>query len=183
MELPASRRAAHRIDAGGDMKRRLTLLAAYAIAMASPAFATAGAWTFIIDERDHPILTYTKGGKEVFSVGCGRAFGMHANYPGARARKGAATITIASAQTKMTFKGEIDEPEAGEKGPARFTQWDLGYRRQDPALFGKTWHALEDRLFNLLDSGRPLTIAAEGKNYVLPPVDAPNWKKRFKTIC
>jgi hypothetical protein len=165
------------------MKRRLILLAAVAAVAASPAFAADGAWTFVIDERDHPILTYTEAGKEVFQVGCGRAFGIHANYPGAQKRKGAATITIANGKTTMAFKGEMAEPEEGTKGPARFLQWDLGYRRQDPNLFEKKWHALEDRLFNLLDSDRPLTIAAEGKKYVLPPIDAPNWKARFKEIC
>jgi hypothetical protein len=166
------------------MKRRLTMLAAVAAASASPAFAAGGAWTFVVDERDHPILTYTKAGKEVFQVGCGRAFAIHADYPGAQKRKGAAaTITIANGKTTMAFKGEMAEPEEGTKGPMRFRQWDLGYSRQDPNLFEKKWHALEDRLFNLLDSGRPLTIAAEGKKYVLPPVDAPNWKARFKEIC
>ena len=33
--------------------------------------------------------------------------------------------------------------------------------------------ALENRVLELLDSGRPLTISAEGKSYVLPPVKAP----------
>jgi hypothetical protein len=167
----------------GNMKRRLISLAAVAAVATSPGFAADGAWTFVVDERDHPILTYTEAGKEVFQVGCGRAFGLHANYPGGQKRKGAATITIASAKTTMTFKGEIAEPEEGTKGPARFLQWDLGYRRQDPDLYEKKWHALEDRLFNLLDSGQRLTIAAEGRKYVLPPVDAPNWKARFKEIC
>ena len=58
------------------MKRRLSLLAAVAAVAAvaaSPAFAADGAWTFVVDERDPPILTYTKGGNEVFQVGCGRA--------------------------------------------------------------------------------------------------------------
>jgi hypothetical protein len=164
------------------MKRRLTVLAAFAVALASPAFAADGAWTFVVDEQDHPLLTYSEDGKEVFFVGCGHAFALQAKYPGPRIRKGAATITIASAQTRMTFKGEIDKPQAGTTGP-RFSQIDLGYRRQDPELYGDKWHAREDRLFNLIDSGQPLRISAEGRTYVLPPVDAPNWKKRFKEIC
>jgi hypothetical protein len=32
-------------------------------------------------------------------------------------------------------------------------------------------------------SGRPLTISAEGKSYVLPPVNAPRWRARFQKIC
>jgi hypothetical protein len=159
------------------------LLAVTALVSAWPAFAADGVWKFVIDERDHPILTYSESGKEIFSVGCGRAFGVHANYPGAQRRKGAAVITIAGAKARMRLKGEIDKPEAGETGPAQFTQWDLGYRRQDPNLYEKPWHALKDRLFSLIGSGRPLTISAEGRNYVLPPVDAPNWKARFKEIC
>jgi hypothetical protein len=164
------------------MQRRLIVLAAIAAALASPAFAADGAWKFVVDEQDHPLLTYSEGGKEVFFVGCGHAFAVQAKYPGARGRKGAATITISNAETRMTLKGEIDKPQAGAKDP-RFSQTDLGYRRQDPELYGDTWHALEDRLFRLIDSGRPLTISAEGKRYVLPPVDAPGWKKRFKEIC
>ncbi len=165
------------------MKRRLGLLAAMALVSVCPAFAADGAWKFVVDERDHPVLTYSENGKEIFFVGCGRAFGLHANYPGAQDRRGAAVLTAAAAKTRMRLKGEVDEPEAGKTGPARFTQWDLGYRRQDPNLYEKPWHALKDRLFKLLDSSRPLTISAEGRKYVLPPVDAPNWAARFKKIC
>jgi hypothetical protein len=165
------------------MRRRWGVLAVVVLVSAWPAFAADGAWKFVVDERDHPVLTYSESGKEIFYVGCGRAFGVHANYPGAQRRKGAAALTIASAKTRMRLKGEIDEREAGETGPAQFTQWDLGYRRQDPNLFEKPWHALKNRLFNLLDSGRPLTISAERGKYVLPPVDAPNWKARFNEIC
>ncbi|NVN87002.1 MAG: hypothetical protein HXX15_13055 [Rhodopseudomonas sp.] len=165
------------------MTRRLILLAAMAAISGFPAFAADGAWKFVVDDREHPILTYSVGDRDVFFVGCGHAFAINANYPGAQDRKGAASITISSAQSSMTLKGEIEEPEAGETGPARFAQQDLGYRRQDPELYEKAWHKLEDKLFNLLDSGKPLTISAEGKSYVLPPVDAPNWKARFKKIC
>jgi hypothetical protein len=37
--------------------------------------------------------------------------------------------------------------------------------------------------FDLLDSGRPLTISAEGKSYVLPAVKVPRWRARFQKIC
>ena len=172
-----------RRNAGGGMGRRLSLLAAMALVSAGPAFAADGAWKFAVDARDNPMLTYSESGKEVFFVGCGRAFGLHAKYPGAQDRRRAAVLTIANAKTRMRFRGEVGKPGADEAGPARFTQWDLGYRRQDPNLYEKPWHALKDRLFKLLDSGQPLTISAEGGKYVLPPVDAPNWKARFKKIC
>jgi hypothetical protein len=42
---------------------------------------------------------------------------------------------------------------------------------------------LEARFLDLLDSGRPLTISAENRSYVLPAVNVPNWKKRFKERC
>lgn len=30
---------------------------------------------------------------------------------------------------------------------------------------------------------QPLTISAEGKSYVLPPVKVPRWRARFQKIC
>jgi hypothetical protein len=35
----------------------------------------------------------------------------------------------------------------------------------------------------LLDSGQPLTISADGKSYVLPPINVPRWRARFQKIC
>ena len=64
-----------------------------------------------------------------------------------------------------------------------FNQADLGYARDDPELYQDKWHALENRVFDFLDSGHPLTISAEGKSYVLPPVNAPRWRARFQKIC
>jgi hypothetical protein len=157
-----------------------TLLAAN---LAVPALASDGAWKFVVDAQEHPILTYSEAGQEVFFVGCGHAFAVTANYPGAQDRKGDAAITIDNGKASMTLKGSIDEPEDGKTGPTKFGQSDLGYSRQDPGLYEKAWHALEDKFFSLIDSGKPLTISAEGKSYVLPPVDAPNWKARFKKIC
>jgi len=64
----------------------------------------------------------------------------------------------------MTFKGEIEDGfEDGPPKTTHFVQWDLGYPRQDPGLYEKKWHQLENRLFDLLDAGLPLTISAEGK--------------------
>jgi hypothetical protein len=51
-----------------------------------------------------------------------------------------------------------------------------------PELDGDKWRALENRVFDLLDSGG-LTISAEGKSYVLPPVNAPRCRARFQKIC
>ena len=64
-----------------------------------------------------------------------------------------------------------------------FNQADLGYARDDPELYHDKWHALENRVFYFLDSGHPLTISAEGKSYVLPPVNVPRWRARLQKIC
>jgi hypothetical protein len=46
------------------------------------ALAAKGSWKFKPDSQDHPILTYSENGKTVFMIGCGRAFGLQAKYPG-----------------------------------------------------------------------------------------------------
>ena len=60
-----------------------------------------------------------------------------------------------------------------------FNQADLGH----PELDEDKWGALENHFFDFLDSGRPLTISAEGKSYVLPPVNVPRWRARWQKIC
>ncbi len=60
-----------------------------------------------------------------------------------------------------------------------FNQADLGH----PELDEDKWRALEKRFFDFLDSGRPLRISAEGKSYVLPPVNVPRWRARWQKIC
>ena len=45
------------------------------------------------------------------------------------------------------------------------------------------WERAGNRLFDFLDSGHPLTISAEGKSYVLPPVNAPRWRARWLKIA
>ncbi len=142
-----------------------------------------GVWKFALDEQEQPSLVYVQNGKDVFFIGCGRAFALRVNYPGAADRKGGASVTISNGITSMVFQGEIEKAEAGDTGPVQFTQWDLGHRRQDPALYGKAWHGLEDRLLNLLDLKRPLTFSAGDRSYALPPVNAPNWKAHFKKYC
>jgi hypothetical protein len=145
-----------------------------------------GSWKFEIDRQDQPWLGYyDPKGKTVFRIGCGAHFDMRAVYPGTpKKSETKASITIASGKTQMDFAGVID---AGtEYDPPRttmFDQPDLGYDREDPELYEDKWHALENRVFDLLDSGQPLTISAEGKSYVLPPVNAPRWRARFQKIC
>jgi len=148
-------------------------------------FAADGAWKFGIDERDHPALSYSRNDKMIFYVGCGHAFGLHAAYPGSSKKKEAkATLAIANGKTRMNFHGEIESAhEDDPPGTTHFVQWDLGFRRQDPALYGRKWKRREDQLFDLLDSGRPLTISADGRSYILPAVNIPNWRKRFRKIC
>jgi hypothetical protein len=166
--------------------RLLGILAVISCLGLSDAVAADGTWKFQVDERDHPDLSYLdNNGKTVFMVGCGHAFAVHAVYPGAPKKDGEkATITIASAKTRMDFAGEIDSGfEDGPPDTTHFVQWDLGYRRQDPNLYEKKWHQLESRLFDLLESGQPLTISAEGHNYVLPAVNASRWRQRFHKIC
>jgi hypothetical protein len=75
----------------------------------------------------------------------------------------------------MTFKGNFEEPFSDLA--TNFTQADLGYARQNPQLYEKKWEALRDRMLDLLDSGKPLTISAEGPSYSLPPIAAPGWRK------
>jgi hypothetical protein len=167
-------------------QRLLGILVVISCLGLSTALAADGAWNFKIDERDHPILSYLdSNNKTVFMVACGHAFAIHAVYPGAPKKDGdKANITIASAKAHMDFAGEIDSGyDDDPPNTTHFLQWDLGFARQDPNLYEKKWHQLESRVFDLLDSGKPLTISAEGKNYVLPAINAPRWRLRFHKIC
>jgi hypothetical protein len=84
----------------------------------------------------------------------------------------------------MKFAGQIDSDyEDGPPNRTHFGQWDLGYKRQNPSLYGKKWKENESRLFDFLDSGQPLTVSAEGRSYVLPPIKIRDWKLRFKKRC
>ncbi len=120
---------------------------------------------------------YDSTGKTAFRVECGAHFETNAVYPGALKQDHTkASITIANGKTQMDFAGFFyadSDVLSGFRGAAFFNQPDLGYARDDPELYGDKWQALENRVFDLLNSGRPLTISAEGKSYVLPPVDVP----------
>ena len=165
--------------------RLLALCAVGAWLGSSGAFAADGVWTFDTKDRGHPTLQYKENGKSVFHVGCGHAFAIHAVYPGtAKKPDDKASITIAIAKMRMSFAGEIDSAWPDDPpNTTHFLQWDLGFKRQDPELFGKKWKRLESRLFDLLDAGQSLTISAEDRSYVLPAVNVPGWKARFKKIC
>jgi hypothetical protein len=141
-----------------------------------------GAWKFEIDRQDRPYLGYyDTRGRTVFRVGCGTHFELDAVYPGEAPKQDAtkASITITSGKTQMDFAGlTFTDPVSFPPNTAMFNQADLG----EPDLADDKWRALENRLFDLLESG-PLTVSAEGKSYVLPPAKVPRWRARFQKIC
>lgn len=152
-------------------------LLAGALILAAPALA--GTWKYEKDQRDQPELSYREDGKAIFFMGCGRAFGLHVKYPGTPKTEGEpARITIASASTAMSFSGEFESPS--DDMATSFLQWDLGFRRQDPALYDRKWKAVRNRLLDLLGSGAPLTISAGKHRYQLPPNDAAGWRQAFE---
>jgi hypothetical protein len=142
-----------------------------------------GAWKFEVDRQDQPALGYyDPHGKTVFLISCGAHFDILAVYPATPKQDGrqSATITIANGKTQMDFAGfsdvgsELTPPHA-----VMFDQSDLGASD----LPDDKWHALESRVLDLLGSGQPLTISAEGKSYMLPPIKAPRWQARFQKGC
>ena len=141
-----------------------------------------GSWKFEFDRFDRPFLTYSDtGGKTVFRFGCGTHFEVDAVYPGAPPKQEhtPASITIANGKTQMDFAGFIYAgPESFPPDTTWFNQAELGH----PELNEDKWGALENRFLDLLGPG-PLTISAEGKSYVLPPVKVPRWRARFQKIC
>jgi hypothetical protein len=97
----------------------------------------------------------------------------------------AATITISNGQGEMSFAGKMDSNFADESPShaSYFLQWDLGSARQDEELYGKKWKVFEAKVLYFLGAGMPLTISAEGKSYVLPPIKVKSLKRRFRNIC
>ena len=144
-----------------------------------------GSWKFEIDRRGPSLGYYDTSGKTVFHIVCGMHFEMDAVYPGASPKQDdtEASITIANGKTQMDFAGFIfpsADPDSGFFSDLPFfNQPDLGH----PELDEDKWHALEDRFFDLLGSGQPLTISAEGKSYALPPVNVRRWRANFQKIC
>jgi hypothetical protein len=147
-----------------------TLLAGVIVAPAQ-----AGSWKYERDKQDHAILTYSENDKVTFFLGCGHTFALHVKYPGQAKTEGDASIVIATARQSMTLKGDFEE--LSDDLATTFAQYDLGYVRQDPALYGRKWEKLRDRLLDLMDSGRKLTISAGKDSYTLPPIDAKGWRK------
>jgi hypothetical protein len=142
-----------------------------------------GAWKFETDRWERPYLGYyDTRGKTVFRIGCGTHFELDAVYPAGVPKEDetAASITIGNGKTQMEFAGfTLLDPVSFPPNTALFNQADLG----EPDLENDKWRALQNRFFDLLDSGRPLTVSAEGRSYVLPPANAPRWRARFQKIC
>ncbi|WP_142250958.1 hypothetical protein [Bradyrhizobium sp. UNPF46] len=150
--------------------------AALALALlTAPSLASAGSWKLEFDNRDLPSLSYRDQGKITFMLGCGRALGLHARYPGEAGRAGKATITIGNGRKSMNLVGEFEEISADDDA-TNFVQWDLGYSRQDPELFGKRWKRAEARLLDLMEGASPLTISSGTASYRLPKIDAAGWR-------
>jgi hypothetical protein len=163
-----------------------SILAATTGLALSAASAAGGSWKFDTEDQGHPRLANWESGKTVVMIGCGHAFVVHAVYPGAPKKDDEkATITIANGKTEMKLDGIIESRFAEMSPPntTHFAQWDLGFTRQDRELYGRRWKRQEARLLNFLDSGRPLTVSAEGKSYELPAIRIRGWKERFRKIC
>ncbi|WP_129591014.1 hypothetical protein [Bradyrhizobium shewense] len=143
--------------------------------IAGSAPAAAGSWRLEFDNRQLPSLSYSEDGKLTFVLGCGRAFGLHAKYPGKAGRAGKATLMIGDGRRTMKLVGELEEL-SGDDDLTNFVQWDLGFSRQDPDLFGKRWKRVEKHLLDLLGGASPLTISSKTASYQLPKIDAPDWR-------
>lgn len=170
--------------------RLLSILAATAGLALSAASAAGesgkGTWKFDTEDQGHPRLANWENDKTVVMIGCGHAFAVHAVYPGApKQDEEKATITVANGKTEMKLGGIIESRFAEMSPPntTHFVQWDLGFTRQDRELYGRRWKRQEARLLNFLDSGRPLTVSAEGKSYQLPAIAIRGWKQHFRKIC
>jgi hypothetical protein len=137
--------------------------------------ATAGSWKFEFDSRDHPSLTYSEEGKTVFLLGCGHAFALQVKYPGTPKPSGGASIELSNASTRMSLRGEFEEPSGDDQ--TTFVQWDLGFTRQDPDLYGKRWDRARSRLLDLIANADPLTIASGRRRYSIPRVDVSGWRR------
>ena len=168
------------------LTRLLGVLAAISCLALSGASAANSTWKYDTEDQGHPRLANWENDKTVVMIGCGHAFAIHAVYPGApKPDNEKATITIANGKTEMKLDGVIDGhfSEMSPPNTTHFVQFDLGFTRQDPELYGRRWKRLEARLLNFLDSGRPLTVSAEGKSYELPAIRIRGWKERFRKIC
>lgn len=156
----------------------LSIILTTALVVSAPVPAVAGSWKLEFDSRELPSVSYMENGKTVFLLGCGRAFGLHAKYPGTPGKSGKASISIGSARSRMTLLGEFEEADGDDQ--TTFVQWDLGFSRQDPELFGKRWDRVLSRLLSLIERADPLVISAARSEYRLPRVDAPGWRSAIE---
>jgi hypothetical protein len=142
-----------------------------------------GTWILDRDRYDRPWLTFfDTHHKTVFRFGCGTHYELDLVYPGEAPKQEhtEATITIGNGKTQMDFAGfTYAAPENFPPDTSWFNQADLG----QPDLAEDKWGALEGKFLDLLASGQPLTISAEGKSYVLPPTRASQWRARFQKVC
>jgi hypothetical protein len=165
------------------LSRGMTAGLMIAVLGGSPAFA--GTWKYEFVQNDGHVVTYVEDGKTIFYIGCGRGFALHAKYPSTPKTEGDATIQIATARDRVTFKGEFEEPiEATDPVPGNFAttfvQTYLGYAKRDPRVFGKAWDAQKARVLDMLDSHSPITISAGKDSYQLPAIDAgDDWHKKL----
>ncbi|AWL93147.1 hypothetical protein CIT37_13790 [Bradyrhizobium ottawaense] len=153
----------------------LAFAVAPALALLTAPSLAAGSWKLEFDNRDLPSLSYRDQGKVTFMLGCGRALGLHARYPGEAGRAGKATITIGNGRKSIKLAGEFEEISADDDA-TNFVQWDLGYSRPDPELFGKRWKRAQARLLGLMERASPLTISSRTTSYQLPRIDAAGWR-------
>ena len=144
-----------------------------------------GSWKFEIDRQDQPALSYyDTSGRRIFGIACGVHFEMNAVYPGAAPKEGQPPARSRSPTVRRRWTSPATSsttPKSKCRPICRFST-----RRSSalhPELNKDKWGALENRVFDLLDSGRPLTISAEGKSYVLPAVKVPRRRARFQKIC
>lgn len=159
-------------------RRPLSIILMTALVISAPVPAVAGSWKLEFDSRELPSVSYMEDGKTVFLLGCGRAFGLHAKYPGTPGKSGKASLSIGSPRSRMTLVGEFEETDGGDL--TTFVQWDLGFSRQDPELFGKRWDRLLSRLLSLIERADPLVISTARSEYRLPRVDAPGWRSAIE---
>lgn len=139
-----------------------------------------GKWKFERDNRGHPSLTFYRSNRSVFSIGQGRAFGLHFLFTHPVKREGKRIILIASGSRQMKLRGDVlsSGNEAALPYDLEFEQWDLGFNRQDPELFGERWLKRQRQLFDILDSGQAITITFEKRKFILPPVNV-KWRDSF----
>ena len=78
----------------------------------------------------------------------------------------------------MKLLGEFEAPDKNDL--TDFVQWDLGFSRRDPELFGTRWGRIRSRLLDLMAKADPLIISNGSNSYRLPRIDAPDWRDNLE---